>query len=129
MCSRKTLFLCRQEYELSNKKYSVMKYIQYFPHDVETRHVPEIMALIEAEGAAGYGFYWVLIEYLRMQKGYTGRVTALKTLGRQVKMRLPRATRVLYDFGLFVIDGDCFYSPMLMEGMKPLEEKRASMRG
>lgn len=105
-----------------------MKYIQYFPHDVETRHEPGIMQLIEEEGAAGYGFFWVLIEYLRMQKGYIGYTTALKTLGRQVKIRLPRATRVLYDFGLFVIEGERFYSPMLMEGMKPLEEKRASMR-
>ena len=37
-----------------------MKYMQYFPHDVETRHVSGIMKLIEEEGASGYGFYWVL---------------------------------------------------------------------
>jgi len=105
-----------------------MKYIQYFPHDVETRHDSRIMRLIEAEGAAGYGFFWVLIEYLRVQENYTGYVSALQTLGRQIKIRLPRATRVLYDFGLFVIDGERFYSPMLMEGMKPMEEKRASKK-
>lgn len=105
-----------------------MKYIQYFPHDVETRHDSGVMQLIEAEGAAGYGFYWVLIEYLRMQNNYVGYVSALQTLGRQIKIRLPRATRVLYDYGLFVIEGDRFYSPMLMEGMVPLEEKRASKK-
>ena len=105
-----------------------MKYIQYFPHDVETRHDSGVMQLIEAEGAAGYGFYWVLIEYLRMQNNYVGYVSALQTLGRQIKIRLPRATRVLYDYGLFVIEGDRFYSPMLMEGMAPLEEKCASKK-
>jgi len=105
-----------------------MKYIQYFPHDVETRHDSGVMQLIEAEGAAGYGFYWVLIEYLRMQNNYVGYVSALQTLGRQIKIRLPRATRVLYDYGLFVIEGDRFYSPMLIEGMAPLEEKRASKK-
>ena len=105
-----------------------MKYIQYFPHDVETRHDSGVMQLIEADGAAGYGFYWVLIEYLRMQNNYVGYVSALQTLGRQIKIRLPRATRVLYDYGLFVIEGDRFYSPMLMEGMAPLEEKRASKK-
>lgn len=105
-----------------------MRYIQYFPHDVETRHDSGVMQLIEAEGAAGYGFYWVLIEYLRMQNNYVGYVSALQTLGRQIKIRLPRATRVLYDYGLFVIEGDRFYSPMLMEGMAPLEEKRASKK-
>ena len=105
-----------------------MKYIQYFPHDVETRHDSGVMQLIEAEGAPGYGFYWVLIEYLRMQNNYVGYVSALQTLGRQIKIRLPRATRVLYDYGLFVIEGDRFYSPMLMEGMAPLEEKRASKK-
>jgi hypothetical protein len=106
-----------------------MKYMQYFPHDVETRHVPGIIELIEVEGASGYGFYWVLLEYLRMQDGYIGSVSALQTLGRQIKVRLPRATRVLYDYGLFVIEDGRFYSPMLMEGMKPLEEKRASKKG
>lgn len=105
-----------------------MRYIQYFPHDVETRHDSGVMQLIEAEGAAGYGFYWVLIEYLRMQNNYVGYVSALQTLGRQIKIRLPRATRVLYDYGLFVIEGDRFYSPRLMEGMAPLEEKRASKK-
>ena len=105
-----------------------MRYIQYFPHDVETRHDSGVMQLIEAEGAAGYGFYWVLIEYLRMQNNYVGYVSALQTLGRQIKIRLPRATRVLYDYGLFVIEGDRFYSPMLIEGMAPLEEKRASKK-
>ena len=105
-----------------------MRFIQYFPHDVETRHATGIMELIEVEGAAGYGFYWVLIEYLRMQEGYVGYVSALQTLGRQIKIRLPRATRVLYDYGLFVVEGDRFYSPMLMEGMAPLEEKRASKK-
>ena len=95
---------------------------------METRHDSGVMQLIEAEGAAGYGFYWVLIEYLRMQNNYVGYVSALQTLGRQIKIRLPRATRVLYDYGLFVIEGDRFYSPMLMEGMAPLEEKRASKK-
>ena len=109
---------------LFNKKtYYTMRYFQYFPHDVETRHDSGIMALIEAEGAAGYGFFWVLLEY------YIGSVSAIQTLGRQVKMRLPRATRVLYDFGLFVIEGEKFYSPILIEGMKPMEEKRISKRG
>lgn len=106
-----------------------MRYVQYFPHDVETRHDSGIMQLIETEGASGYGFFWVLIEYLRMQDDYIGYVSALQTLGRQIKVRLPRATRVLYDYGLFVIEGERFYSPMLMEGMKPLEEKRASKKG
>ena len=106
-----------------------MKYMQYFPHDVETRHASGIIELIEVEGASGYGFYWVLLEYLRMQDGYIGSVSALQTLGRQIKVRLPRATRVLYDYGLFVIEDGRFYSPMLMEGMKPLEEKRASKKG
>ena len=102
-------------------------YGQYFPHEVNTRLIPEVMNLIETEGIAGYGFYWVLIEYLRMQDDYTGCVCALRGLVRQVKMRMPRAQRVLYDFGLFVIEGERFYSPMLMERMKPLEEKRALM--
>jgi hypothetical protein len=70
-----------------------------------------------------------VIRLVKPEDGYIGSVSALQTLGRQIKVRLPRATRVLYDYGLFVIEDGRFYSPMLMEGMKPLEEKRASKKG
>ena len=102
-----------------------MKIEIYFPHDVCMRNHPGIFELIEAENASGYGVYWAILEYLRTQEGYVGDIRAIRGIARHVKARLDKATRVLNDYGLFVIEGNSFYSPFLNEAMKPLEQKRA----
>ena len=44
-----------------------MKNYNFIPHAANTRSRSQVINLIEAEGAAGYGFYWALLEYLRAQ--------------------------------------------------------------
>ena len=105
-----------------------MKIEVYFPHDACMKSQNGIADLIESEKVAGYGAYWAILEYLRMQEDYKGDIRAVRGIARQVGARLEKVTRVLYDYGLFVIEGDTFYSPYLNEGMKPLEEKRARKR-
>ena len=65
------------------------------------------------------------MEYLRTQDNYRGDLRALRGITRQLKSRLDKALRVLNDYGLFVVEGNAFYSPLLMEKMQPLEQKRA----
>ena len=114
---------------LSN--YSFIKFInkmkkdQYFPHEVSTRSNSQMMNLIEKEGMMGYGIYWALMEYLRVQDGYTGDLRALATLKRQLKIRQAKLDKVLHGYGLFVCNGNTFYSPKLNEVMKPFEQRRA----
>ena len=84
-----------------------------------------MMNLIEKEGMTGYGAYWALMEYLRSQDDYIGDVCALKTLARQVRVRLPRLLKILHGYDLFVCDDFTFYSPKLNELMKLLEDTRA----
>ena len=102
-----------------------MKKDQYIPHEVSMRNTTEIINLIESEGAAGYGIYWALMEYLRVQDGYVGDLQALASLKRQLKIRQAKLDRVLYDFGLFEFYKGTFYSRKLNEVMKPFEERRA----
>ena len=102
-----------------------MKKDQYIPHEVSMRNTTEIINLIESEGAAGYGIYWALMEYLRVQDGYVGDLQALASLKRQLKIRQAKLDRVLYDFGLFEFYKETFYSRKLNEVMKPFEERRA----
>ena len=102
-----------------------MKKDQYIPHEVSMRNTSEVMNLIEAEGMAGYGIYWALMEYLRVQDGYVGDIQALAPLKRQLKIRQPKLDKVLYGFGLFICNGNTFYSPKLNEVMKPFEDRRA----
>ena len=74
---------------------------------------------------AGYGIYWALMEYLRVQDNYVGDIQALAPLKRQLKIRQPKLDKVLYGFGLFICNGNTFYSPKLNEVMKPFEDRRA----
>ena len=102
-----------------------MKRDQYIPHDVSLRSTSEVIHLIEKESASGYGLYWAIMEYLRTQDNYRGDLRALRGITRQLKSRLDKALRILNDYGLFVVEGNAFYSPLLMEKMQPLEQKRA----
>ena len=102
-----------------------MKKDQYIPHDVSMRSNTEVFNMVEAEGAAGYGLYWGILEYLRSQNNYQGDIRALKGIARQLKCRLDKAIRVLENYGLFVIENCTFYSTDLIEKMQPLERKRA----
>ena len=102
-----------------------MKKDQYIPHEISMRSTTEVMNLIENEGMAGYGIYWALMEYLRVQDGYMGDIQALKTLKRELKIRQAKLDMVLYGYGLFVCNGNTFYSPKLNEVMTPFEQRRA----
>ena len=104
-----------------------MKKDQYIPHEISMRSTTEVMNLIEKEGPAGYGIYWALMEYLRVQDGYIGDIQALKTLKRELKIRQTKLDKVLYGYGLFVCNGNTFYSPKLNEVMKPFEQRRAKI--
>ena len=105
-----------------------MKKDQYIPHDVGMRSNSDVFHMVESEGAAGYGLYWGIMEYLRSQNNYRGDVRAIKGIARQLKCRTDKAIRVLEDYGLFVIENATFYSPHLNEKMLPLEKKRAQKR-
>ena len=102
-----------------------MKKDQYIPHEVCSRSNSQVINLIETEGMAGYGIYWALLEYLRVQDNYIGEIKALASLRRQLKIRKAKLDKVLTEVGLFVCNADTFYSPKLNELMKPFEERRA----
>jgi len=102
-----------------------MKRDQYIPHEVSMRNTTEVMNLIEKEGMMGYGIYWALMEYLRVQDDYVGDIRSLSTLKRELRIRQSRLDKVLHGYGLFVCNGNTFYSPKLNEVMKPFEQRRA----
>lgn len=90
---------------------------------MNARFNEQVLNMIEAEGGAGYGLYWCILEYLRAQDNYTGDIRAITGLARHLKIRKEKALRVLNDYGIFVIDNLHLYSPALTEMMQPLEKK------
>jgi len=101
-----------------------MKKDQYIPHEVSMRNTSEVMNLIEKEGMEGYGIYWALMEYLRTQDDYIDDIKVLKSLTRQLRVRLPKLKRILENYGLFSCTETMFLSPKLVEVMKPFEDRR-----
>ena len=71
-----------------------MKRDQYIPHEVSMRNTSEVMNLIKKEGMTGYGIYWALMEYLRVQDGYVGDMEALDVLKRELKIRQAKLDKV-----------------------------------
>ena len=102
-----------------------MKRGQYILHEVSMRNTSEVMNLFEKEEMMGYGIYWALMEYLRVQDDYVGDIRSLSTLKRELRIRQSRLDKVLHGYGLFVCNGNTFYSPKLNEVMKPFEQRRA----
>lgn len=102
-----------------------MKRDQYIPHDVTMRSSSEVIHLVEKEGAAGYGFFWALMEYLRMQNDYEGDLRAVRTIARQMKIRMDKALRILNEYALFTVSDFTFRSPKLDERMTEFDRRRA----
>ena len=100
-----------------------MKNYNFIPHAANTRSRSQVINLIEAEGAAGYGFYWALLEYLRAQKHYIGDIRSIKNIARQMKVRIDKALRILNNYGLFIIEEVDFHSPFLDEKMSLMKRK------
>jgi len=103
-----------------------MKNDQYFPHDATAGNNIKLMILIEAEGAKGYGVYWFLLEFLRQQTDYRGKLKMLDMLARRIKTTRVIVKRIITEYGLFVVEDGMFFSPGLTERMQPLEHKRAT---
>ena len=53
-----------------------------------------------------------------------GDIRSLSTLKRELRIRQSRLDKVLHGYGLFVCNGNTFYSPKLNEVMKPFEQRR-----
>ena len=100
-----------------------MKNHNFIPHAANTRSRSQVINLIEAEGAAGYGFYWALLEYLRVQKHYIGDIRSIKNIARQMKVRIDKALRILNNYGLFIVEEVDFHSPFLDEKMSLMKRK------
>lgn len=99
----------------------------YFPHEATTSSDLRMIKLIDTLGAQGYGAYWFIMEHLRLQHDYMSSIEILGYLARQIKCRRELINRLITEFGLFVIEGSCFFSADLIARMEPLEEKRKSM--
>jgi hypothetical protein len=105
-----------------------MKNDQYFPHDVTAHNNIKLLRLKADKGLEGYGVYWCLLEYLRMQKNYSMPLSLLPALAREFRLSTEYLSDIILKYDLFVLDDEQYFSsPGLSKRMKPLDEKRKTM--
>jgi hypothetical protein len=111
-----------------------MKDAYYFPHDANARNDPKILAMRSIYGAAGYGWFWIVVEMLREQEAY--RLPLDKYTGNALAMQMqctPDEARRFVDdcineFHLFASDGEYFWSDSLRRRMARYDDKVAKAR-
>ncbi|MBR5159709.1 MAG: DUF4373 domain-containing protein [Bacteroidaceae bacterium] len=77
----------------------------YFSHDSNARNSKKLLRLRQAHGAAGYGVYFMLLERLREEGGYTSD-RDYDMIAYDLREDKALIKSVVEDFGLFEISGD-----------------------
>lgn len=89
----------------------------YFSHDSDARNSKKMLRLRKALGAEGYGTYFMLIERLREEDGYTCEAD-YEMLAYDLRVDPSIIKSVVEDFGLFVMtENGTFYSAGLTDRM------------
>ena len=89
----------------------------YLKHDASAFSNAKLMNLVQKEGLSGYGIYWAILEFLRMQPEYSASRVTLSQLARKTNTTQKKMMRIISDYDLFVLTDDRFYSPGLSERM------------
>lgn len=104
----------------------------YILHDANAGSNFKIMIMIQEEGMKGYGIYWLILEFLRLQDGYRASLKAIPILAQKARVTTATMERIIRNYALFEVDETSFSSPELSLRMKPwdaqLELKRESGR-
>ena len=100
----------------------------YLLHDANASSNFKIMMMIQKEGMKGYGIYWMILEFLRVQNGYKADLRVLPILAQKMRVTVTTLKRIIYDYALFEVNGTSFSSPGLTRRMGPLEAKREANR-
>lgn len=99
----------------------------YFQHDAFAREDPKIVSLRIRHGSAGYGVYFMLLEYLFSQEDYVSETT-YNTIGYNLHESASLVKSVVEDFGLFTLseDGKWFHSESFSRRMASIGSTASS---
>lgn len=103
----------------------------WFSHDSNASADPKLIALTSAQGMAGYGRWWRLIELLRAEDQYKYCITtkfAYSVLAKELMCTVDEArqfiTDCIEDYQLLQTDGEYIWSDSLVNRMQHLDKKR-----
>lgn len=104
-----------------------MKESRYFPHDIGARNDPKLLRLQMEMKGQGLAIFWCLVEMLWENGGYLPYDP--RTLSFTLRWAKPNEIeRVLNDFGLFLNDGERFWSKSALERIEVNQSRVESAR-
>src|SRR4051812_24352550 len=92
------------------------KDVFWLRHDCNARRDPKILRVRGKYGARGYGIFWMVVEILREQSGYSMAMDDIDVLCLEVGETAELVSEVIqycFTVGLFESDGASWYSPSL----------------
>ncbi|MCD8031589.1 MAG: DUF4373 domain-containing protein [Bacteroides sp.] len=91
---------------------------KFIKHDAGAAANLKLMILIQKEGLKGYGAYWILMEALRVQDDLSLSVESIPVIARRFRVKPDFLHRIVYNYDLFVIEDEYFYSTGMINRMK-----------
>ena len=106
----------------------------YLLHDANAGSNLKLMIMIQEEGMKGYGIYWTVLEFLRLQNEYKASLKVIPILAQKARVTTATLKRIIYDYALFEVNETSFSSPGLSRRMEPWDaqqeaKKEAGRRG
>lgn len=91
----------------------------YFPHFSNARSDRRVRRVRRELGIEGYGVYFMLLEVLRDQSGFKYPVEDIDLLADEFGTSEQTVRALVFNYKLFAIDNDDFYSPKQLEYLQP----------
>ena len=93
----------------------------YFPHDYNARTDPKLQEVIMTHGMAGIGVYWCIVEMMYEQGGRLP-TKSINSIAYNLHASADIVRSIIYDFDLFVVEGDEFMSNAVKSRIVKKEE-------
>lgn len=99
----------------------------YFSHDFGARNDPKLQKVLMKLGQEGKGVYWDLVEML-FEEGGKLLVSECESYAFALRTKEECISSLLKDFGLFVDDGEFFWSNSVLRRISDRDEKSEKAR-
>jgi uncharacterized protein YdaU (DUF1376 family) len=85
----------------------------YLRHDYNAAQDPKLINVRRDHGTAGYGIYWLLIEWLRQQKNGKVKCDEISAFIFNAQADKTATESIINDYKLFIVDNGCIFSERL----------------
>lgn len=99
----------------------------WFSHDTPANADRKSIKLIDETTPEGYGIFWILNELMAMDDNCCLPLTIIPAVARRYNTNEDLVRSVVYDYDLYVIEKDVFYSESLKKRLSNYKAKRKKM--